>query len=842
MPETKVCTEQRLAEVEAKVASDPAEAAALALGLIESSEYADDHLTLGRALRARGMALAYLDDIASAMTTLRGAHEALGAAGDRRWLSVVACDLATLRGNQLGQTAAAIDGFNEALRLAAEAGAIGDEGRALSLLGSLFGRMERFDDAERALRHAVGLLDRAGSGYDSSNASNNLGYLLLLRGRPQEARATLEAAAVRVDPRRDPHIALTLQCSLALARATLGEIEPALVTLLQAEPLLARSNAFLRVDFHQTLGRLHLLAGRAPEAAQALAKALASAHEFKLDAPAAECLLYLAQAAEQSGDLVAALAHERELRQVERRLIDARSAAQMRSVEITLQLEATQRENGALEAARHELAQRVDERTAELRAEVEERRRAELRAAQLARVDWLTELPNRRHFEAALRERIEATRAGVLGLCFVDLDRFKSVNDRYGHEVGDDLLRATAARLSAVVPEGALVARFGGDEFVLLVEAADAQGVEQLAERIVQAFQDALPVGAQGLQLSCSVGVAVYPDDASDGEALLQRADNALLGAKRAGRSCWAKLDPAAWVAVAHRTRVLAELAGAVERGEMSLVYQPQWELRERRCTALEALLRWHHPALGSVSPAEFIPMAEDSGLIGTIGLWVLREACLDALRIDAHAGAALDAQWTLAVNVSVRQLQQPGFADSVAHVLRATNWPARRLELEVTESLQLFQSDTVMANVAALADTGVHFALDDFGTGYASFAHLDWLRFSKLKIDRSLVERLETGANRHPLTQAVIALGHALGLSVTAEGVETSEQMHTLIRQGCDSVQGYLLARPMRIEAVMAALAKAPAALDAPAERPQALLHRPLPQAAQAARRVVQR
>ncbi len=540
------------------------------------------------------------------------------------------------------------------------------------------------------------------------------------------------------------------------------------------------------------------------------------ARQHGLDAPLAEVLGAIGEASELAGDLGAALRHERELRVVERSLLDARSAAELQRLEIALELDAARRENDALERSQRELAARVDERTAELRAEVEERRRAEQLAERLARVDWLTDLPNRRRLEAALRERIGAGRTGVVGLLFVDLDRFKSVNDRFGHDVGDELIRAAAGRLAGVPADDALVARFGGDEFVIVVDARDAAAVERLAERIVRAFDPPLAVGARRLPTSCSVGIAVFPEDAADATALLRRADTALLRAKEAGRARAVRLDQGAWDEVEHRALLLGELAGAERRGELSLVFQPQWDIGDGTCSALEALLRWNHPVRGMIPPGDFIPLAEQSGLIGPVGLWVLREACASATLLDRARGGALGPAWSLSVNASIAQLEQPGFARAVERILAETGWAPARLELEVTESIQLLQGEAVLANVAALGALGIRFALDDFGTGYASFGHLDRLGFSRLKIDRSLIHRLEHEPGRRPLTQAIIALGHALGLAVTAEGVETAGQMSTLAGQGCDAVQGFLLARPEPAASLAGVLALPPRPLAA--------------------------
>ena len=451
----------------------------------------------------------------------------------------------------------------------------------------------------------------------------------------------------------------------------------------------------------------------------------------------------------------------------------------------------------------------MEERTADLRAEVEERRRAQESAARLSRVDWLTGLSNRRHFETLLRERLQADLPGVLGLLFVDLDHFKGVNDRYGHLAGDELLREAAVRLSLLVPPDALVARFGGDEFVVMLTMATVCEVDALAAQVVDAFATPLVVRQQAMQLTCSVGAAVHPDAAGGADNLMQRADTALLDAKHAGRSCWRRLDPAGWERATYSAHVMGELAGACDRGELSLAFQPQWRLSDGRCDAIEALLRWRHPTLGEISPSVFIPLAEDGGTIQRIGRWVLERACAAAVLIESEGHPALSDDWAICVNVSARQLQHESFSLDLRDVVAGSGWQLDRLELEVTESMQLSENDAVAASIAAVEAIGARFAIDDFGTGYASFGQLERLGASKLKLDRSLVQLLDEPAPRPSLPKAMIALGHSLGMVVTAEGVETQDQLQMLVTQGCDSVQGFAVGRPVSLALLAAELGR---------------------------------
>ncbi|NMD25024.1 MAG: EAL domain-containing protein [Actinobacteria bacterium] len=301
----------------------------------------------------------------------------------------------------------------------------------------------------------------------------------------------------------------------------------------------------------------------------------------------------------------------------------------------------------------------------------------------------------------------------------------------------------------------------------------------------------------------------MHPAAAGGADNLMQRADTALLDAKHAGRSCWRRLDPAGWERATYSAHVMGELAGACDRGELSLAFQPQWRLSDGRCDAIEALLRWRHPTLGEISPSVFIPLAEDGGTIQRIGRWVLERACAAAVLIESEGHPALSDDWAICVNVSARQLQHESFSLDLRDVVAGSGWQLDRLELEVTESMQLSENDAVAASIAAVEAIGARFAIDDFGTGYASFGQLERLGASKLKLDRSLVQLLDEPAPRPSLPKAMIALGHSLGMVVTAEGVETQDQLQMLVTQGCDSVQGFAVGRPVSLALLAAELGR---------------------------------
>ena len=797
---TRAAALSYLDELMQQLRHDPVGAANAARELLDEVD-PDDHDVVGLAHNVLGYAQANAGLVVEALATLEAGRAALQQADDPRLLCRLLYDIAGIRGNQLGQTTEALVGFEEALRIARASESAVDEGRVLSGMGVLLGRMERWDESERALRRSVELLSSTELGDYLGAGVNNLSYLLALRGRPEEAIGPLRDALAQLDPTRDPRTVMTLRCTLGIALGTLGDVEAALAAVRFDEELLAAADPYLKVVQLDTIGRVHLKAGNYEQAAIHLRRAVADADEHGIPALAVESVRSLAEAAEATGDLGAALRLERDLRRRERSMLDAAAAASLRQTELMLEVEASNRENRVLEAARSELARRVDERTAELRAEVEERGKAEARAARLARVDWLTGLPNRRHFEAALSQGVKASAAETIALCFVDLDHFKSVNDRYGHLAGDDVLQSAATRLSLLAPEGALVARFGGDEFVVMATVGDEVAAEELAGELVIGFSSPLLVGGQRMQVSCSVGLAIHPDGPGEVATLLQRADNALLHAKRAGRSCWRRLDTAAWQQVTYETKVSGELAEAAHRDEWSLAFQPQWRVADGRCDAIEALIRWHHPELGNVEPSMFIPLAEDGGLICELGNWVLDRACRAAVAIDAVGHPALADRWAIAVNVSVRQLQKAAFPAELAAVVAATGWPLDRVELEVTESMQLSHNDAVSASVAEIRRLGARVAIDDFGTGYASFGQMERLGVSKLKLDRSLIQLLDgaDGAEARPsLAEAMIRLGHSLRMVVTAEGVETPAQLALLTQQGCDAIQGFVAGRPV--------------------------------------------
>jgi len=416
-----------------------------------------------------------------------------------------------------------------------------------------------------------------------------------------------------------------------------------------------------------------------------------------------------------------------------------------------------------------------------------ERERTERTLVEHATRDALTGLWNRRVLLDHLTR--QGPEDGEAALLFIDVDRFKVVNDTLGHHVGDELLREVTRRLRRVVREGDVLARLGGDEIALLAPGCDGRAdAEGLAERVLDALRPPFPLAGTLQHVRASVGVALA-DERTRGDGLLVAADLAMYRAKATGGGAYALFDDGLRESAGRLLEIETALPGAIGRDELGVVFQPILELAGRTVIGFEALLRWQHPTLGSVPPAEFIPVAEQRGDIDAIGRWVLERACAQAARASAHVD--------LAVNLSPRQFRDPGLVEQVAGVLRGTGLAARRLTLEITEGLLLEDAEQIGPTLDALRRLGVGVALDDFGTGYSSLAYLRRFPIDRLKIDRSFIGGLHRDAEADAITVAILGMAQALDLPVVAEGVETEEQAWALRDLGCDFAQGYLFAAP---------------------------------------------
>lgn len=427
-----------------------------------------------------------------------------------------------------------------------------------------------------------------------------------------------------------------------------------------------------------------------------------------------------------------------------------------------------------------------------------QRRQAEENLHFLATHDALTGLPNRlmfrEHLDALLAHaRADATALHVL---FIDLDRFKDVNDSLGHNVGDLLLRAVVTRLHGALTHSDMIARLGGDEFVVLVkqESDGLTVVIETIDEIQAALAQPFTIGGSQLQVSASIGVSSFPGDGDDAQTLLKHADMAMYGAKQRGKNTYQMYVRQMSMSLHRRVEMEAQLRHAVDNGEFTLVYQPRIDLRSNHCTGVEALLRWNSPVLGAVSPVDFIPVAEETGAIVPIGAWVLREACRQGAQWQARGMGPIH----VAVNLSARQFADPRLHDSILEALEDAGLPGAFLELELTESMVMRHPEQAARWLATIKRTGVRLSIDDFGTGYSSLAYLNRFPIDTVKIDRSFIRNVPDSHSDTQITSAVIALGHSLGLSVIAEGAETQAQIDFLRKEGCDEVQGYFFSRPI--------------------------------------------
>ena len=430
--------------------------------------------------------------------------------------------------------------------------------------------------------------------------------------------------------------------------------------------------------------------------------------------------------------------------------------------------------------------------------DITDRKAAEERISYLATRDPLTELPNRVLFNDRLEQGIVAARrtGQSLALLFIDLDRFKNINDSLGHQVGDLLIKEVAERMQHCIRKGDTVSRLGGDEFVVTLEGLQqAEDAAQVAGKIIKSVSRPFHIAGHTLNTSCSIGISIFPLDADDDRALMKNADTAMYHAKERGRNNYQFFSPEMNVRAVERHNLESALRQAIERQEFTLYYQPQVDIRAGQVVGMEALLRWQHPERGLLSPATFIGVAEESGLIEPIGQWVLRSAC-------QRAKAWIDAGYPplkVAVNISPRQLIRPSeFSRSITRILNSTGLDPRFLELEMTESLLVHNVEESIAVLRRLGQNGVRIAVDDFGTGYSSLSYLRQLPIDTLKIDRSFVRDIETDPEDRAIIQAIIAMAHSLNLQVTAEGVETRGQLDALARLGCDEYQGYLFSKPL--------------------------------------------
>jgi len=427
--------------------------------------------------------------------------------------------------------------------------------------------------------------------------------------------------------------------------------------------------------------------------------------------------------------------------------------------------------------------------------DVTQRRTAERQIVHMAEHDTLTDLPNRHLFQRTLTELLQAAgKTDPLAIFCLDLDGFKGVNDMFGHAAGDELLGQVASRLVRCVGDHGMAARLGGDEFALLQRGpAQPDGANALALMVTEALSAPYDLFGNQVVLGASIGIAISPDDASSSDELLKCADMALYGAKAAGRGSYRFFEPEMNARVRARRQLEVDLRAAITEGQFEMFYQPIVSVRSNEVIAFEALIRWRHPRRGMVSPGEFIPVAEETGLIIPLGEWILRQVCADALGWPRHI--------RVAVNLSPVQFRNQNLAQTVFSALATTHLAPGRLELEITETALLQDNETVLEMLHRLKSFGVQISMDDFGTGYSSLSYLRSFPFDKIKIDQSFVSGLGKQNDSLAIVRAAIGLGKNLGMTTLAEGVESNGQLGVLREEGCDEVQGFLFSPAVPLE-----------------------------------------
>ena len=429
-------------------------------------------------------------------------------------------------------------------------------------------------------------------------------------------------------------------------------------------------------------------------------------------------------------------------------------------------------------------------------SDISERKEYDKNVHFLAYYDVLTGLPNRTLLRDRLGQMIAAAHRDNMqfALLFLDLDRFKYINDSMGHSVGDKLLQSVAQRLQVCVREGDTVSRIGGDEFIVLLREIDEQGVALVADKLLKTLATPFNLNGQEISTYASVGIALYPDHATDLDVLMKNADAAMYCAKENGRNNYKFFTPEMNFRANQVFLMEKDLRVALEQDQFTLVYQPQVDLMTGKICGAEALLRWKHPEKGFISPAEFIPVAEETGQIVPIGEWVIRTACWRFAAWQKQGMPAIP----VAVNLSIRQLRQPNLADVIEAAVKENGLDPHCLELEITEGIMMGDTKSAMTFLSRMHSLGVQMSIDDFGTGFSSLSYLKNLPVNKLKIDQSFVRDIETDESDAAIVRSIISLGHRLDLKVIAEGVETLEQLDFLRIRGCDEVQGYYFSRPL--------------------------------------------
>ncbi len=558
---------------------------------------------------------------------------------------------------------------------------------------------------------------------------------------------------------------------------------------------------------HLHIAELEFSVFRHEAAERHFVAALQAGTDLKLEDCLHRCHSGLTKIYEARGEAQLALAHHKHYHDLKLEIVREASNRSLQKMQSSIELEQSKKEKILLEQVKHDLELRVKERTHDLTTlvqkleiEVSERKSAEEKVRFLAERDPLTHCANRTVMfdylrETLLQARFNNKQAVVL---FVDLDRFKQINDSMGHYAGDNVLRTVAARLQTIFTDDALLCRYGGDEFVCVIPVLKStKHLDEIVMYIQMALSDAFIVNGEEITLSCSIGASLFPDHGTEPGQLIQHADLAMYSVKQSGRNRFALFNYQMIESASERMAMEKRLRGALQRNEFSLHYQPKVDISTGIISGLEALIRWQTPDMGNVPPDKFIFIAEDSGQIVEIGQWLVHEACRQ-ISLWRSQGVL---NVPISVNLSVRQMREPSLLHDVARSMTVHGIEKGWLEFEITESILMDQQEQAGKLLGKLQDMGILIALDDFGTGYSNLSYLEQMPINTIKIDRSFIHGMLKSRRDIAIINAVIAMGHSLGHKVIAEGVELEEQLEVLRAAGCDQYQGYLFSHPRPAE-----------------------------------------